>query len=97
MKKLLFVILAWFAAIQCAVAAVNINTASQAELEKLTGIGPTKARAIVEDRAKHGVFKTIDEIKRVKGIGDATFEKLKADITVTGAAEAPAPAKKTSK
>ena len=70
-------------------AAVNINTATEAELDKLPGIGPTKAKAIVEDRNKNGTFKSIEDIKRVKGIGDATFEKLKAEITVAGAGAAP--------
>ncbi len=97
MKKLLFVLLAWFVAMQCAFAAVNLNTATQAELEGLSGIGPTKAKAILDDRAKNGVFKTIEEIKRVKGIGEATFEKLKKDITVSGAAEERPAAKKTTK
>lgn len=97
MKKLWLVLLTWMLVAQCAWAVVNINTAPQAELEKLQGIGPAKAKAIVEDRAKNGVFKNIDELKRVKGIGEATFDKLKGDITVTGVAEPQAPTKKASK
>ena len=89
MKKLLYVLFAWLVAIQCAFAAININTATEAELDKLPGIGPVKAKAIVEERKKNGAFKSIEDIKRVKGIGDATLGKLKSEITVSGAAAAP--------
>lgn len=91
MKKLLFALVAFFIAVQFAFAAVNINTATEAELDKLPGVGPAKAKAIVEDRKKNGPFKTTDDLKRVKGIGDKNFEKLKSEITVGGAAPAPAP------
>ncbi len=60
----------------------NINTASLEELEKLPGIGPSKARAIIDYRTTNGLFKDIEEIKNVKGIGEKTFEKLKDLITV---------------
>lgn len=91
MKKLLYVLFAWLVAIQCAFAAININTASEAELDKLPGIGAVKAKAIVEERKKNGPFKSIEDIKRVKGIGDATLEKLKSEITVTGTSTSAAP------
>jgi competence protein ComEA len=94
MKKLLLALVACFVAVQFAFAAVNINTASEAELEKLKGIGPAKAKAIVEDRKKNGPFKTADDLKRVKGIGDKNFDALKSEITVGGPAAAPAPAAK---
>jgi len=61
---------------------VNINTASAAELDSLSGIGPVYAGRIIDYRNSHGGFKTIDEIKNVKGIGDKTFEKFKDKITV---------------
>lgn len=89
MKKLLFVLLACLAAVQFAFAAVNINTATEAELDKLPGVGPAKAKAIVEDRKKNGPFKTAEDLKRVKGIGDKNFEALKNEITVGGASAAP--------
>ena len=89
MRKLLYVLFAWLVAIQCAFAAVNINTAVEAELETLPGTGPVKAKAIVDERKKNGPFKSVEDIKRVKGIGDATLEKLKSEITVGGAAAAP--------
>ena len=89
MKKLLYVLFAWLVAIQWAFAAVNINTASEVELEKLTGVGPAKAKAIVDDRKKNGPFTVTDDLKRVKGIGNKNFEKLRSEITVDGDAAAP--------
>lgn len=61
---------------------ININTADQSALESLPGIGPAKASAIINYRQAHGNFKSIEEIKNVKGIGDKTFEDLKSLITV---------------
>lgn len=61
---------------------VNINTANESELTMLSGIGPSKAQAIIAYREENGPFKTIDEIKNVSGIGEKTFEKLKDSITV---------------
>jgi competence protein ComEA len=61
---------------------VNINRASEAELQTLSGIGPTKAAAIVKDREENGPFKTVDDLTRVSGIGDKTLENIKDDITV---------------
>lgn len=59
---------------------VNINTATQTELETLTGIGPSTASKIIEYRKENGSFKTIEDIKNVKGIGDAKYKKIKNDI-----------------
>ena len=67
-----------------AFAAVNINTANQADLETLQGIGPAKAKAIVEYRKKNGSFKSPDELEKVKGIGPAIMKKVRKDITVGG-------------
>ncbi len=61
---------------------ININTADESELMTLTGIGEGKARAIISYREEHGNFKSIEEIKNVSGIGDATFNKFKDSITV---------------
>ena len=61
---------------------ININTASQTELETLTGIGPSLATKIIEYREKNGDFKTIEDIKNVSGIGDTKFENIKDDIEV---------------
>jgi competence protein ComEA len=61
---------------------ININTASVEELDKLPGIGPSIAQAIIDYRTQHGPFQTIEQINDVKGIGDALFAKIKAQITV---------------
>lgn len=62
-------------------ARININTASQKELTSLPGIGDTKAAAILADRTENGFYEAPEDLKRVSGIGDATFEKLKDRIT----------------
>ena len=54
---------------------ININTATSEELEKLNGIGPKYAAAIIEYREKWGAFKTPEDIMQVQGIGQKTFEK----------------------
>ena len=61
---------------------VNLNTASLSQLDGLTGIGPTYAQRIIDYRNSNGGFKSIEEIKNVKGIGDKTFEKFKDQITI---------------
>jgi len=61
---------------------VNLNTASLSELDTLSGIGATYAQRIIDYREANGGFKSIDEIKNVKGIGDKTFEKIRDQITV---------------
>ena len=61
---------------------VNINTAGRSELESLPGIGPVKAGAIMEYRAAYGGFVAPEEIMEVKGIGPATYEKIKDRITL---------------
>ena len=61
---------------------VNINTASQAELETLPGIGPTRAQAIIAHRTQHGPFARIEDIQNVTGIGEKTFESMRSLIRV---------------
>ena len=61
---------------------VNINTASETELEELPGIGASIAGRIIEYRNKNGKFKSIEDIKNVTGIGDSKFEKIKESIKV---------------
>ncbi|MEV5037166.1 helix-hairpin-helix domain-containing protein [Peribacillus frigoritolerans] len=61
---------------------VNLNTATQEDLQTLTGIGPSKANAILEYRESIGKFKEVDELKQVTGIGDKTFERLRDSISV---------------
>lgn len=62
---------------------VNINTADAAVLaERLNGIGEKKAQAIVEHREKNGPFKSVDDLKSVSGIGEATLEKNRGVVSV---------------
>lgn len=61
---------------------VNLNTADAAQLQKLPGIGPGKAQAILQYRQEHGPFQAIEELMRVPGIKEGTFAKLKAYVTV---------------
>ena len=61
---------------------VNLNTASLSELDSLTGIGPVYAQRIIDYRNEKGGFKSIDEVKNVKGIGEKTFEKFKGNIGI---------------
>jgi len=73
-------------------AVVNINTASVKELDALPGIGARTAALIVEYRQKNGPFKKIEELMNVRGVGEKSFLKLKAQLTVaTPAAAAGAP------
>ena len=61
---------------------VNINTASQTELETLPGIGPSTALKILNYRKEKGEFKKIEDIKEVSGIGDSKYNKIKDLITI---------------
>lgn len=61
---------------------VNINSASLDELMSINGIGESKAKAIIEYRNSNGLFKSIEEIKNVSGIGDKLYDKIKENITV---------------
>lgn len=61
---------------------ININTATQTQLETLSGIGPSTAQKIIEYRNKNGKFEDIEEIKNVSGIGESKYESIKEDITV---------------
>ena len=61
---------------------VNINRASESDLDALPGVGPSTARAIVEDRDANGPFSTIEDLMRVSGVGEKKFEKLKSSICV---------------
>lgn len=92
MKKM-FVLFCMLFSCAFSFAAVNVNTASQQELEALPGIGPpAKAKAIAEYRAQNGAFKSVDDLTKVKGIGPAVLAKLKDQASV-GAPAPKAPAK----
>lgn len=64
---------------------VDLNTASQSELEALPGIGAEKAAAIVEYRADHGPFRSVDELLNVDGIGEKTLAQIRGAVTVSNA------------
>jgi competence protein ComEA len=65
-----------------AVAEVNINTADEASLQQIKGIGPSRARAIIEYREKNGPFASTDALINVPGIGKKSLEQLKPQISV---------------
>jgi competence protein ComEA len=90
MKKLFaFLILVLFSASLFATP-VNINTAdAQTIADSLDNIGLKKAQAIIDYRTKNGLFKTIEDLDKVSGIGDKTLEKIKADILFTDNKTAP--------
>ncbi len=62
---------------------VNIQTATAEQLQLLPGVGPSKAQAIVDFR-EHRAFRRVEDIMRVRGIGRATFRRLRPMITVDG-------------
>lgn len=61
---------------------ISINKATKEQLQSLTGIGETKAEAIIKYRTENGDFKKIEDIKNVSGIGESAFEKIKDQITL---------------
>ena len=89
MKRITTLLFGMLAGIGMAMAAVNINTATEAELDAVKGIGPGKARAIVEHRDKNGPFKSVDDLTNVKGFGKKSIDKLRPELTA-GAASSPA-------
>ncbi|PTM59546.1 helix-hairpin-helix domain-containing protein [Desmospora activa] len=61
---------------------INLNTATQEQLESLNGIGPAKAEAILRHREEHGPFSSVDELVQVSGIGEKTVEQLRDQVAV---------------
>jgi competence protein ComEA len=96
LKKILAVVLALFTTL--AMAAVDVNKATEAQLDAVNGIGPVTSKLIMAERKK-GEFKNWqDFIDRVKGIGEARAAKLSADgLTVGGTSYKPAATKATAK
>ncbi|SCK16684.1 ComEA family DNA-binding protein [Vogesella sp. LIG4] len=88
MKKLLAALCMLFVTLS-AWAVVNANTATAQQLEALNGIGPVKAKALIDYRTKNGPFKTYADLQKVPGYGPKTLEKLKSELVV-GAGTAPA-------
>ncbi|PKO92333.1 MAG: competence protein ComE [Betaproteobacteria bacterium HGW-Betaproteobacteria-10] len=86
MKRFLFLICALLSSISLAYAAVNINSATVGELEAVKGLGPSKAQAIVDYRAKNGPFKSVDDLKKIKGFGEKSVAKLKSELSTADGA-----------
>lgn len=84
MHKILTLLLALLMVTLNAFAGVNVNTANEKELQMLTGIGPAKAKAIIDFRTKNGEFKTVDDLLKVPGIGPVVLGKMKADVALSG-------------
>ena len=61
---------------------VNLNTATAHQLDALPGVGPATAAAIIKDREAHGPFRSVNDLGRVRGIGDAKLEQLRDLVTV---------------
>lgn len=89
MKKLLLTALAAGFALNmfAAHAAVDLNSATAADLQDVSGIGPKKAEAIVEYRNKNGRFKSVDDLDKVPGFGKSTVDKVKKELTVGSVAQ----------
>jgi competence protein ComEA len=96
MKKLLLILASVVAfSTHPAFAAVDINTATAAQLESVNGIGPKKAEAIIEYRKKNGHFKSVDELENVKGLGKASIDKMRDELAIGATKKtAAAPVKK---
>lgn len=84
LRSLLFA-LALFPLAALAEGPVDVNTADAAALETVKGIGPAKAKAIIEYRKANGAFASVDDLTKVPGIGDKSVAQLREQLTVGGA------------
>ena len=84
MKTILSFLALGIFGINMAFAAVNLNTATASDLDGIKGIGPSKAKAIIDYRSKNGPFKSVEDLKNVKGFGEKSIAKLKGELTVSG-------------
>lgn len=80
----IFLLLAGLIVSFACLAAVDLNTATQAQLETLNGVGPAKARAIIDWRTRNGAFRTVDELDQVPGFGHAMVERIRPSLSVSG-------------
>ncbi|MDR5854692.1 helix-hairpin-helix domain-containing protein [Caballeronia sp. LZ062] len=97
LRKLLMLCLAFTLSIGAAFAAVDVNTADQAALDSVKGLGPVKSKAIVDERTKNGPFKDADDLaNRVKGLGTKSVAKLEENGLTIGGSSLP-PTGKASK
>ena len=84
MKTILSFLALGLFGINMAFAAVNLNTATASDLDGIKGIGPSKAKAIIDYRSKNGPFKSVEDLKNVKGFGEKSITKLKGELSVAG-------------
>lgn len=97
MLKRFLAIVALLAAFGQAFAAVDINAADEAALRGIKGIGPAKAKAILDERAARGPFKDAGDLaQRVKGFGGQTLERMQAEGLAIGSATGAVPAAQAS-
>ncbi|KMQ81028.1 Flagellar hook-length control protein FliK [Candidatus Burkholderia pumila] len=97
LKKLLMLCFAFMLSIGHAFAAVDVNTADEAALDSVKGLGPVKSKAIVDERTKNGPFKDADDLaNRVKGLGQKSVAKLEENSLTIGGSSLP-PTGKTTK
>ncbi|MCW5211981.1 helix-hairpin-helix domain-containing protein [Desulfobulbus sp. TB] len=82
MKVFYFTLFFVFFLVTAVAAVVNINTGDLNELTSLPGIGPVKAKAIIQHREEKGLFKKIEDLKEVYGVGPKTIARIKNDITL---------------
>ncbi|MEA3086988.1 MAG: competence protein ComEA [Paraburkholderia sp.] len=100
LKKLLMLCVALALSLSAGfAAAVEVNSADQAALESVKGIGPVHAKAIIDERTKNGPFKNADDLAtRVKGIGTKSVTNLEAaGLTINGSSTPPTGAKAAAK
>jgi len=98
LKKLLMLCVAFMLSIGAAFAAVDVNTADQAALESVKGLGPVKSKAIIDERTKNGPFKDADDLaNRVKGLGTKSVGHLEENGLTIGGSSTPPKGVKLSK
>ena len=97
MEQVLTLFIALLASVSVAFAPVNVNTATETELQSINGLGPEKAKAIVDYREKNGPFKSLEELAKVPGIDQGTLARIRNDVTLSGKAAVPTKAKGAEK
>ena len=89
MQAMWVAVLATMLAVPAFAGTVDINKADAVTLAKeLKGVGPAKAKAIVEYRTKNGMFKSVDDLVKVEGIGDRLLAQIRSNLVVGSAADA---------
>jgi competence protein ComEA len=97
LKKMIAGVTLALASMSWVYAAVDVNAADQSQLESVKGLGPAKAKAILEERSKNGPFKDAGDLgKRVKGLGEKSVAKLQAEGLSVGASVAGKSVEKSS-